>query len=193
MQALDTTIANVALPHMQGSLGAAQDTDHLGADLLHRRRRDHDAADRLARRPLRPQAAVPGLGRRLHRGLDAVRHRHEPRRDGALPAAAGRIRRGARAAVAGGAARHQSARAARPGDGDLGRRHHGRADRRPDARRLADRQSSTGAGCSTSTCRSASSPSSACSPSCRDVPGASRGFDFFGFAMLSHRRSARCR
>jgi len=25
MQALDTTIANVALPHMQGSLGATQD------------------------------------------------------------------------------------------------------------------------------------------------------------------------
>ena len=26
MQVLDTTIANVALPHMQGDLGAAQDT-----------------------------------------------------------------------------------------------------------------------------------------------------------------------
>ena len=66
MQVLDTTIANVALPHMQASLGATQDTDHLGADLLYRRRRHHDAADRLARRPVRPQGAVPGLRRRLH-------------------------------------------------------------------------------------------------------------------------------
>ena len=48
--------------------------DHLGADLLYRRRGDHDAADRLPRRAVRPQAPVPGLGRRLHRRLDAVRH-----------------------------------------------------------------------------------------------------------------------
>ena len=48
--------------------------DRLGADLLHRRRRDHDAADRVSGRPLRPQASVPGLDRRLHGRLDAVRH-----------------------------------------------------------------------------------------------------------------------
>ena len=50
MQALDTTIANVALPYMQGSVSASAGPDQLGADLLHRRGRDHDAADRLARR-----------------------------------------------------------------------------------------------------------------------------------------------
>ena len=56
MQALDTTIANVALPYMQGSVSATPGPDHLGADLLHRRRGDHDAADRLSGRPLRAQA-----------------------------------------------------------------------------------------------------------------------------------------
>ena len=55
MQALDTTIANVALPYMQGSLSATPRPDHLGADLLHRRRRDHDRAGRLAGGALRPQ------------------------------------------------------------------------------------------------------------------------------------------
>ena len=58
MQALDTTIANVALPYMQGSLSATLRPDHLGADLLHHRRGDHDRAGRLAGRALRPQEPV---------------------------------------------------------------------------------------------------------------------------------------
>ena len=49
----------------------------LGADLLYRRRRDHDLAARLVRDALRPQEAVHRLRRRLHRRLDAVRHRAE--------------------------------------------------------------------------------------------------------------------
>ena len=61
MQALDSTIANVALPYMQGSLSATRRPDHLGADQLHRRRRHHDGAGGLARRALRPQAAVHRL------------------------------------------------------------------------------------------------------------------------------------
>ena len=44
MQALDTTIANVALPYMQGSLSATRRPDQLGADLLYRRRRHRHAA-----------------------------------------------------------------------------------------------------------------------------------------------------
>ena len=90
-----------------------------------------------------------------------------------------------RAAVADRPARHQPEGAPRLGDGDVGRRHHGRPDHRPDAGRLADRDASTGAGCSSSTCRSASSPSSACSSTCRRSRERLRGFDFFGFAMLS--------
>ena len=74
MQALDTTIANVALPYMQGSVSASQDqinwvlTSYIVAG------RDHDAAHRLSRRPVRRQAAVLVCGRGLHRRLDAVRH-----------------------------------------------------------------------------------------------------------------------
>ncbi len=47
----------------------------LGADLLHRRRRDHDLAARLDGDAVRPQEAVHRLRRRLHRRLDAVRGR----------------------------------------------------------------------------------------------------------------------
>ncbi len=66
MQGVDTTIANVALPHMQGSLSASQDqiawvlTSYIVAV------GDHDAADRLARRPVRHQIRLPRLGHRLH-------------------------------------------------------------------------------------------------------------------------------
>ena len=67
MQGVDNTIPNVALPHIQGSLSASQDQIAWVADLLHRRRGDHDAADRLARRPVRHQIRLSGLGHRLHR------------------------------------------------------------------------------------------------------------------------------
>ena len=85
MQGVDTTIANVALPHMQGSLSASQDQIAWVADLLHRRGGDHDAADRLARRPVRHQVRVPDLGDRLHARLGAVRRGDEPVAAGDLP------------------------------------------------------------------------------------------------------------
>ena len=55
MQALDTTIANVALPYMQGSLSASYDQITWVLTSLHHRRRDHDRAGRLARGALRPE------------------------------------------------------------------------------------------------------------------------------------------
>ena len=76
MQALDTTIANVALPYMQGSLSATIDqinwvlTSYIVAAAIVTPR------DRLPRGAVRAQAAVPDRGRGLHRGLGAVRHRH---------------------------------------------------------------------------------------------------------------------
>ena len=111
----------------------------LGADLLYRRRRDHDLAARLDGDALRAQEAVHRLHRGLHRRLDAVRGRADDRADGCLPAAAGRVRRGAGAAEPGGDARHLPARQARLGDGDLGHGRHARADHGTDARRLAHR------------------------------------------------------
>ena len=50
MQAIDTTIANIALPHMQGSAVRHAGPDGVGAHVLHRRRGNHDAAVRLAGR-----------------------------------------------------------------------------------------------------------------------------------------------
>jgi hypothetical protein len=113
--------------------------DQLGADLLHRRRRDHDraspagsptasaaSASSSSARPASPSppCCAGGAG-------------HQP--DGAVPPAAGRVRRRAGAAVAGGDARHLRAQERGQGDGDLG---HGRddgPDHGPVAGRLADR------------------------------------------------------
>ena len=113
--------------------------DHLGPYLLHHGGRDHDRTSRLAGGAVRAQESVHSLPGRLHRRVDAVRGGGIAAPDGAVPAAARRIRRRLGAAVAGGAARHLSARAARLGDGDLGRRRDDRADPRPHARRLPDR------------------------------------------------------
>ncbi|OHX19807.1 hypothetical protein [Chromobacterium sphagni] len=51
MQALDTTIANVALPHMQGSLQSSQDQISW-VFVLYRRRGHRHPADRLAVRAM---------------------------------------------------------------------------------------------------------------------------------------------
>ena len=77
----------------------------LGADLLRGGGGRHDGAGRLARQPLRHQAAAADLRHRLHARLHAVRHRPEHRGDGAVPPAAGHVRRGPGAAGAVGDAR----------------------------------------------------------------------------------------
>ena len=75
MQALDTTIANVALPYMQGSLSATLDqvnwvlTSYIVAAAIMTPPTGWLAG------AVRAQAAVHRPGRRLHRRLDAVRHR----------------------------------------------------------------------------------------------------------------------
>ena len=75
MQALDTTIANVALPYMQGSLSASLDqinwvlTSYIVAS------RDHDRANRMGSRPVRAQTLVRDLRGGLHLRLGALRAR----------------------------------------------------------------------------------------------------------------------
>ncbi len=125
--------------YCRSSLSASQDQINWVLTVLHRRRRDHDRAGGLDRQPLRPQAHLHHLLRRLHLRLRAVRPGagHQP--DGAVPSAAGRVRRGPGAAVAIGHARLLHAAGTRQGDVDLG---HGRddgPDHGPLARRLADR------------------------------------------------------
>ena len=139
MQALDTTIANVALPHMQGSLSATQEqiswvlTSYIVAAAIMTPPTGFLAG------ALRPQAAVPIRRRRLHRGVAALRPGADAAADGGVPLAAGRIRRRPGAAVPGGAAGHLSEGAARLRHGALGRRRDGGADPRADAGRLSHR------------------------------------------------------
>src|SRR3981081_538031 len=164
MQALDTTIANVALPYMQGTLSASQDqinwvlTSYIVAAaimtapvgwianrfgrkgyLLLAPGGSRMPPRRADRQSLWTQADIHPVLRRIHDCLGAVRAGagHQP--DGAVSSAAGRVRRGAGAAVTGGDAGFLRAARARQGDGDLG---HGRddgSDHGPVARRLADR------------------------------------------------------
>ena len=140
MQAIDTTIANVALPYMQGSLSATLDqanwvlTSYIVAAAIMTPPTGW-LAGRFGRKRL---FLVQVAG--LHRGLGPVRPRPDPGPDGPVPAAAGPLRRRARAAVAGGPARHLAAREARLGHGAVGRRRHGRPDPGPDPRRLAHRE-----------------------------------------------------
>ena len=116
MQALDSTIANVALPYMQGSLSASTDqitwvlTSYITAAAI------MTAPVGWLSDAVRPKNVFLICAGRLHRHLDAVRHRRIAGADGAVPVAAGRVRRGAGAAVAGHHAGHLPARAsaARP-------------------------------------------------------------------------------
>ena len=65
-----------------GLAGGHAGPDHLGPDLLYRRRGDHDRARRLAGGALRPQGAVRRLPGRLHGRFDDVRRGRKPGTDG---------------------------------------------------------------------------------------------------------------
>ena len=141
MEVLDTTVVNVSLPHIAGSLSATIDeatwalTSYLVANAIilpmtgwlasvfGRKRLLMLSVDR-ASRSRRSSAA----SRRTSASLDLLPHHP------------GRDRRRAAAAVAGGAARGVPAARSRQGHGLLGPRHRRRADSRAGARRLADRQ-----------------------------------------------------
>ena len=67
MEVLDTTIANVALRHIAGSLGGEPGREHLDPDQLSGVKRDRPADQRLARQRCRPQALLHDLRRAVHR------------------------------------------------------------------------------------------------------------------------------
>ena len=73
MQMLDTTIANVALPHMQGSPIRHSGSAGLGADLLHSGVGDYDSACRMAVRALRAEKRFCDFHRRVYPHLTALR------------------------------------------------------------------------------------------------------------------------
>ena len=84
IQILDSTIANVAIPHMQTSLGATMDTITWVLK-LHRRQRSGHAYHGLACRQDRFTQSVSGCCCRVHFRIYAVRHSDKPDRDGGFP------------------------------------------------------------------------------------------------------------
>ena len=139
MQALDQTIANVALPYMQGSLSASFDeitwvlTSYITAAAIMTAPVGWLAA-RFGRKYLFIGCLIG-----LHHHLDDVRRGAVAGADGDVPPVAGHVRRRPGAAVAGDDDGHLPGRAARQRDGDLGRRRDDRPDPGADARRLPDR------------------------------------------------------
>ncbi len=61
MEVLDTSIANVALPHIAGSSVGRTGREHLGPHLVSRLERDRASAERLAFIHYRPQEFLHGL------------------------------------------------------------------------------------------------------------------------------------
>ena len=92
MEILDTTIVNVALPYIAGSLAASSDeaTYALTAYLVANGHRAHHRG--LAVRHDRPQALFPDLPRHVHGLLVPVRHLAEPRATRGLPRLPGLLR-----------------------------------------------------------------------------------------------------
>ena len=188
MEVLDTTVVNVSLPHIAGSLSATHRRSDVGADLVPRRQRHHPADDRMARQHVRPQAPADAVGGRLHRRVVPLRARADLGVADRLPHHAGRDRRRAAAAVAGRAARSVPAERARQGDGLLGSRHRRRADSRAGARRLADRQLQLALGLlhQHPGRHRVARHDAACSSSIRRTSGQeSRGIDYWGIGMLA--------
>ncbi len=140
MQGVDNTIANVALPHIQGSLSAAQDqiawvlTSYIVAAAI-----TMPLTGWLAGRfGIKQVFLISVVGFTVASALCGSATSLSQLVD--LSPAAGGLWRRARAVVAIGADADQPARAPRSGDRGVGHRRHARPDLWPDARRLADRE-----------------------------------------------------
>ena len=115
MEVLDTSIANVALPHIAGSLSAGQDESTWVLDVLSRLQRHRAAAERLALFDRRTQEFLHGLCRAVHDQFVPVRARPQSRHAHLLPRPSGRGRRRLAAERAGHPRRYLSSRQARHG------------------------------------------------------------------------------
>ena len=140
MEVLDTSIANVALPHIAGSLGASSDestwvlTSYLVSNAI-----VLPISAWLATR-YRPQAVLHDVRRAVYGQQLSVRPGAEPRHADFLSRAAGRGRRGIAAERAGHPGRHLPAIEARHGVRGVRHGGGGGAGDRPHARRLDHRQ-----------------------------------------------------
>ena len=139
MQALDTTIANVALPYMQGSVSASQDqiawvlTSYIVAAAIMTPPTGFLAGRFGIKRLFLVSVAgftVASMLCGMAQSLGA---------DRAVPGPARRVRRRARPTLADRAVQHQYEGTAGIGDGAMGRRSDGRSRAWAGTRRLADR------------------------------------------------------
>jgi len=115
MEVLDTSIANVSLPHIAGNLSVGVDERHLDLDVVSGVERHRAAGQRLAVDADRAQALLHDLRGAVHRQLVSVRAGAQPRHADLLPRLAGRRRRRAAAERAGDPRRHLPAAEARHG------------------------------------------------------------------------------
>ena len=140
MQALDTTIANIALPYIQGSVSASQDqinwvlTSYIVAAAIMTPPTGF-LAGRFGLKRLFLAAVAGFTVASMLCGMAPIAVA-----DRAVPDSARHVRRGAGAAVAIRAARHLPEGTPRLRDGAVRRRGHGRPHPRSGARRLADRE-----------------------------------------------------
>ncbi len=139
MLVLDSTIVNVALPHIQSALGLQPHRAVLGDQRLHARLRRAPAARCASRRPARPSARAARRDRRLRARLDPRWLRADLRRAARRPRGP-RGRRRLRRAVGAGPARREvpPGGRARPRAGLVRCRLDRRGRRRPARRRCAD-------------------------------------------------------
>ena len=93
MEVLDTSIANVALPHHGRRPGREQRRKHVGAHFLSGVQRHRSSHQRMAGEPVRAQALFPAVHFAVHRQLAAVRHRAQPGDADSVPRDSGRGRR----------------------------------------------------------------------------------------------------
>ncbi len=78
MEVLDTSIANVALPHIAGSLGASSDQSTWGVDFLSRGQRHCPSHGGLGGKRCRAEKLLHALHRDFHRQLLPLRNRSQP-------------------------------------------------------------------------------------------------------------------
>ena len=140
MQILDTSVTNVVLPHLQGSLSAGLDevswviTSYLAANAV------VIPGHRVAGRPVRPQAVLPDLHHAVRGQLVPVGRRPRPHHADHRAHLPGPRRRADHPALAGDPLGDLPVPSARARHGGVGRRLHPRTDPRADGRRLPGRR-----------------------------------------------------
>ena len=185
LAALDQTIVSTALPTIVGDLGGAGHLT-LGRLLVPAGGHDRDGAGRQGRRPVRPQAGLPGLGGHVRAGLGLLRVRAEHELADLLARRAGLRRRRSDGHGDGADRRRDPVARARQVPGRAGRGVRGHHRARPAAWAGCSPTTCRGGGRSTSTCRSASAVIALAAVTMPAVKAVARPvLDYLGIVFIS--------